>query len=242
MGSPSQGAAKGETMSDEMEGREDLAQTRPLRVDAERNLRRVIDVAREAFAEQGLGVSVDEIARRAGIGKATVFRRFPTKERLIVAVVRDRLEEAVALATALLDADDAGAALLEFMRLGARMQAQDRGFFEAVAQTALAEEQLRSAKQPLIDVTAALLRRAQQQGTVRLDVTADDVLMLECACVQAGAPFHEAAPELWRRYVDIAFDGLRAEGASPLSHPAPELSHADAAAPVAGLASVRKTA
>jgi AcrR family transcriptional regulator len=203
---------------------EEGVSTRPLRVDAERNLRRLLDVARAAFAEQGLGVSIDEIAKRAGIGKGTVFRRFETKEQLIAAVLRDRLEEAIALATGLLAQPDAGAALLEFMRLGSRLQAEDRGFFERVASSALAEEQLHAAKQRLLDVTAALLHRAQEQGMVRSDVTAEDVLMLQCACVQAAAPFHDAAPELWRRYVDIAFDGLRAEGASPLSHPAPEQS------------------
>lgn len=195
-----------------------------LRVDAERNLKRLLEVAREAFAEQGLGVSVDEIARRAGIGKGTVFRRFPTKEQLIAAVIRDRLEEGIALASGLLHTDDAGAALLEFMRLGASLQARDRGFFEAVAQTGLVDEQLHSTKRRLIELTGELLQNAQEQGAVRGDVTAEDVIMLQCASVQAGAPFHQAAPDLWRRYVDIAFDGLRAQGASPLSHPAPELT------------------
>lgn len=212
-------------MNDEMEGAGDLERGRPLRVDAERNLSRLLDVAREAFAEEGLGVSVEAIARRAGIGKGTVFRRFETKEQLIAAVIRDRLEEGTRLASALLNEPDAGAALREFMRLGASLQARDRGFFEAVAQTGLTDEQLQSAKAELIELTAALLGRAQEQGAVRADVTPEDVIMLQCASVQAGAPFHAATPDLWRRYVDIAFDGLRAEGATPLSHPAPELSH-----------------
>ncbi|MHB1537787.1 MAG: TetR/AcrR family transcriptional regulator [Solirubrobacteraceae bacterium] len=212
-------------MNDGMEGRRDLERGRPLRVDAERNLSRLLDVAREAFAQDGLSVSVETIARRAGVGKGTVFRRFETKEQLIAAILRDRLEEGARLASALLEERDAGAALRELMRLGAGLQAQDRGFFEAVAQTGLADEQLQSEKQRLIELTAALLSRAQQQGSIRGDVTPEDVIMLQCASVQAGAPFHDAAPDLWRRYVDIAFDGLRAEGASPLSHPAPELSH-----------------
>lgn len=212
-------------MNDEMEGSGDPADQRPLRVDAERNLRRLLDVAREAFAQEGLSVSVETIARRAGIGKGTVFRRFETKEQLIAAVIRDRLEEGTRLASALLAEPDAGVALRDFMRLGAGLQARDRGFFEAVAQTGLTDEQLHSAKARLLEMTGALLSRAQEQGAVRDDVTPEDVIMLQCASVQAGAPFHDAAPELWRRYVDIAFDGLRAQGASPLSHPAPELSH-----------------
>ncbi|MHB1468491.1 MAG: TetR/AcrR family transcriptional regulator [Solirubrobacteraceae bacterium] len=217
-------------MSNEMEGSGGPGEPRPLRVDAERNLRRLFDVAREAFAEEGLGVSVDEIARRAGVGKGTVFRRFETKEQLIAAVIRDRLEEGTRVASALLAEPDAGVALREFMRLGAELQARDRGFFEAVAQTGLTDEQLHSAKAELIELTAALLGRAQEQGAVRGDVTPEDVIMLQCGSVQAGAPFHDAAPELWRRYVDIAFDGLRAEGATPLSHPAPEASQPPVAA------------
>jgi AcrR family transcriptional regulator len=217
-------AWKGETMSCEMEEQGDEGQRRPLRSDAERNLRKLLDVAREAFAEHGLSVSIDEIARRAGVGKGTVFRRFETKEHLILAVLRDRLDEAIALAGALLDEPDAGLALLEFMRIGAELQARDRAFFEAISNSALAEEDLHADKQRLIDVTSALLGKAQEQGVVRADVTPEDILMLECASVQAAAPFHDASPELWRRYVDIAFDGLRAAGASPLSHPAPELS------------------
>jgi AcrR family transcriptional regulator len=199
-----------------------LTATRPLRADAERNLRRLLDAAREAFAQRGLGASVDEIAKRAGVGKGTVFRHFPTKEHLISAILIDRLQEAERVGLELLDHADAGAALHELMCAGAELQARDRGFFESVAKAALAEEQLQEAKQRLISVTAALLARAQEQGIVRADVTAEDILMLECSSVQAAAPFHEQAPELWRRYLDIAFDGLRAAAAHPLSHPAPQ--------------------
>jgi AcrR family transcriptional regulator len=204
----------------EMEGQ--ATASRPLRADAERNLRRLLDAAREAFAERGLTVSIDEIAKRAGVGKGTVFRRFPTKEHLVAAILCDRLEEAQRLGAGLLEGDDAGAALLQFMRAGAELQAQDRGFFEAVSKEGYLEEQVHDAKQALLAVTGALLTRAQEQGVVRADVTAEDVLMLECASVQAAAPFHAQAPDLWRRYLDLAFDGLRSQAAHPLSHPAPE--------------------
>lgn len=196
-------------------------QTRALRIDAERNLRRLLDAATQAFAEEGLGVSVAEIARRAQIGKGTVFRRFPTKEDLIAAILAHRLQEAAAIGTALLDAEDAGVGLLEFMRAGARLQAQDRGFFEAAAQADIAKEQVVAAKEGLLEITAQLLHRAQRAGAVRDDITPEDILLLECASVQAAAPFHELAPELWQRYLDLVFDGMRAQGAHRLSHPAP---------------------
>jgi AcrR family transcriptional regulator len=193
---------------------------RPLRVDAERNLRRLLDAAAQAFAEEGLGVSVAEIARRAEVGKGTVFRRFPTKEHLVAAIVCDRLQEIARTGTKLLAMDDAGAALLHFMRAGAEVQAKDRGFLEAAAGAELEFEEVLEAKQKLLRVTSGLLERAQMQGIVRGDVTAEDIVLMECACCQASAPFHAAVPELWRRYIDLVFDGLRAEAAHPLSEPA----------------------
>lgn len=200
--------------------------SRPLRVDAERNLRRLLDAAREAFAERGLAVSVDEIARRAGVGKGTVFRRFPTKEHLVAAILCDCLEEVHGLGVELLEGDaDPDVALQEFMRAGAALQAQNRGFFESIAQSTFVEPEVLSVKQRLIEVTAALISAAQAAGCVRGDVTAYDVLMLQCGAIQAAAPFHDQAPELWRRYLDIAFDGLRPQGAHPLSQPPPPDGH-----------------
>lgn len=200
--------------------------SRPLRVDAERNLRRLLDAAREAFAERGLAVSVDEIARRAGVGKGTVFRRFPTKEHLVAAILCDCLEEVHGLGVELLEGDaDPDVALQEFMRAGAALQARNRGFFESIAQSTFVEPEVLSVKQRLIEVTAALISAAQAAGCVRGDVTAYDVLMLQCGAIQAAAPFHDQAPELWRRYLDIAFDGLRPQGAHPLSQPPPPEGH-----------------
>src|ERR1700760_870890 len=79
---------------------------RPLRRDAERNRQRILEVAREAFAEDGLAVTLDEIARRAGLGVGTVYRRFPDKEQLIDALFEDRLAEILATANASLEIVD----------------------------------------------------------------------------------------------------------------------------------------
>src|SRR3954462_4559234 len=87
----------------------------PLRADARRNRERVLRAASEAFAESGLGVPLDAIAARAGVGPGTVYRHFPTKEALFQSVVTARLEDLVAEAQGLADADDAGAALRTFL-------------------------------------------------------------------------------------------------------------------------------
>src|SRR3954470_9233269 len=85
------------------DGRAGACDVTPLRADAQRNLSRVLDAAAAAFTDRGPDVSVDEIARRAGVGHATVFRRFPTKEALLAAVVEEHVDALLALARAALD-------------------------------------------------------------------------------------------------------------------------------------------
>jgi AcrR family transcriptional regulator len=202
---------------------------RPLRVDAERNRRRLLDAAAEAFAEQGLEVSIDEIARRAGVGKGTVFRRFPTKEHLVAAVISDRLGELLDRCEALLEADDPGPAVHEFLSVCAQAQARDRGLFEAVGEVALADPDVRAGKARLIELAGRLLDRAQAAGAVRDDVTAADLVFLLGGISYAAAPLLPIAPGIWRRYVDVVFDGLRPEGAHQLSGRAPTKAQVDRA-------------
>src|SRR3954447_19262036 len=87
----------------------------PLRADAQRNLERILEAARAAFAERGLEVGVEEIARRAGVGKATFFRRFPTKDALVLAVLEGFVEEVEAAADRAVQADDPLDGLREFL-------------------------------------------------------------------------------------------------------------------------------
>jgi AcrR family transcriptional regulator len=198
-----------------------MADAPPLRADAERNRRRLLDAAASAFAEHGLDVPVSEIARRAEVGKGTLFRRFPTKDDLIAAIVVDRFGALVAEARALLDVEDAGAALREWMSVCAQQQAEDRGLVEAVSGTALDSAGVRAIHAEFLELTGRLLARAQDAGAVRRDVTAEDVMLLSGAICQATAKLHEVAPDLWRRYLDLILDGLRPAAAHRLSQPAP---------------------
>src|ERR687884_292227 len=93
---------------------------RPLRADAARNRDRVLQAARDAFAQAGLDVGVEEIARRAGVGKGTLYRRFPTKEALVQAIVQDRLDELEAIAARCQAVPDAGEGFAQFLSEGAR--------------------------------------------------------------------------------------------------------------------------
>jgi len=197
------------------------SQARPLRADAERNRRRLLDAAAEVFAEHGLEASVSEIARRAGVGQGTVFRRFPSKERLIAAIIVDRLGELVAAGEEQLHADRPAEGLRGLVLAGAELQAKDRGFFEGIAGVGLEDEEVQAQHHALIDVTRRLVQRAQEAGEIRDDITAEDVVLLQGAICQGAAPLAEVDPQLWRRYLDLVFDALRPKGASALSHPAP---------------------
>jgi AcrR family transcriptional regulator len=202
---------------------------RRLRVDAERNRRRLLDAAAEAFAAEGLEVSIEEIARRAEVGKGTVFRRFPTKEHLVAAVVSDRIDELVASCEGLLEADEPGVAVHEFLSACVRAQTRDRGLLEAVGGVALAEPAVRDAHAKLVEIAGELLARAQSAGAVRDDITPVDLVCLMGAVSYAAAPLVAATPEIWRRYVDVVFDGLRPQGAHPLSRKAPTKAQMDKA-------------
>src|SRR5881409_451714 len=109
------------------------AVSRPLRADAARNRTRVLDAARTAFAEHGLDVGVEEIARRAGVGKGTLYRRFPTKEALVRAIFDDILEEVETLSRETDEEPDPRAAFAHYLNASARMQASNQGFYDVVA-------------------------------------------------------------------------------------------------------------
>jgi AcrR family transcriptional regulator len=169
-----------------------------LRVDAQRNLARVLEAAAEAFAERGPDVSVDEIARRAGVGHATVFRRFPTKDALIRAVVRQRLDDVAALADAALAAENPGEAFTEYVWAAMELYARDRGFLECVDRCLKDEK-----TQEIVSLWEEIVVRAQKAGAIRRDISPGDVSNL------IGAVFGAAPADQWRRHVEIVLDGLR---------------------------------
>ena len=177
-----------------------------LRADAQRNLDRVLVAAGEAFAAHGPNVSVDEIARRAGVGHGTVFRRFPTKEALLAAVVAERIHELSALAESLLAEPDAGAAFDGFVWQVAESQARDRALFECGPLCAEVPE-VAEAKVRLLEAMTQLVGRAQEQGSLRRDIEPADVPVLIGAPLMAGA--QSGDPDAWRRYVAVVLDGLR---------------------------------
>ncbi len=208
------------------------AEDRPLRADAERNRRRLLDAAEAVFCERGLDVGVGEIAARAGVGRATLFRNFPSKEDLIAAIVVERISDAVTRGRELLDAPDAVQALFEFIDEVVGRQQVDRALFEAVADAFLANDDIRAAHAEIVGVLDQLLVRAQATGTVRSDVGALDVLMLVKGVCQAASAFQQVDPQIGQRHLDLVRAALTApEPARPLRGRTPTLEDVERAFP-----------
>ena len=181
---------------------------RPLRADAARNRARVLEVAYETFAAEGLGVPIDEIARRAGVGAGTVYRHFPTKEDLYRAVIEDRINRIVGDGRALLASADPGEALFIFLRsMVLQWGATDLGLVEALAGLGIdVNEAVPDAESAFLGLLGDLLRAAQNVGTVRRDVDVPDVkaLMVGAQAMQTYKP------EIAARLTEVVLDGLRA--------------------------------
>jgi AcrR family transcriptional regulator len=181
---------------------------RPLRADAARNRARVLEVAYETFAAEGLSVPIDEIARRAGVGAGTVYRHFPTKEALFVAVVDDRMQRLVDDGRALLESDGPGDALFTFLRsIVLRWGAADRGLVDALAGYGIdIANAAPDAEDAFLAVLDELLRAAQRAGTARQDIGVREVKSILVGC-QAMEAYNSALAE---RVTDVVVDGLRA--------------------------------
>jgi len=184
---------------------------RILRADAERNRRRVIDAAQALFRERGLDVGVAEIAERAGVGRGTLFRNFPSKEDLIAAIVVERMGEAADRGRELLQAPDPGGALFEFLAELAGRQQLDRGLFEAVADAWLANDEIRAAHAGIIGVMEELLGRAQAAGVARQDISAMDLLMLLKGVCETASAFAHVDAEIVPRHLDLVRAAVMAD-------------------------------
>ena len=190
--------------------------TTALRADAQRNLVRVLDAAREVFAEQGIDAPVTEIADRAGVGVGTIFRRFPTKDDLVIAVVEQRTEQLIDAADVALESDDPGAALRKFMEIAAAMHISDVCWCDAGDTDLFSRDGIRELIDVLVGKLGELLARAQTAGQIRSDLRALDLPVLLMAVAKSGLMLEDAVPGAWKRYLGIVLDGLRPEAARPL--------------------------
>jgi AcrR family transcriptional regulator len=187
-----------------------------LRRDAERNRQRILEAAREGFAERGLGITLDEIARLAGVGVGTVYRRFPNKELLLDALFEERIDEVVALAREAVADEDAWRGLAGFLEGAVGLLASDRGLRELVLGSTYRPERVVHARSRIKPEVDQLVARAQAQGTLRADVGASDFPLLLMMLDAVVATTRDVDPRTWRRALGIVLDGLKAPGTAAL--------------------------
>jgi AcrR family transcriptional regulator len=195
---------------------------RPLRADASRNRERILEAARELFAERGLEVTMDEIARRAGVGVGTVYRRFRHRDEIVVALFEQRMLDYATLA------EDAGAdpdpwnGLVTFLERSLAMQAADRGLKELLVGHGHADARVARVRERVMPMIERVVARAHEAGALRRDVGALDLPMVSLMIGQVTDFSEDVEPGLWRRYLVLLLDALRSERTTlPLAPLAP---------------------
>ncbi|MDX6489167.1 MAG: hypothetical protein QOK13_1782 [Gaiellaceae bacterium] len=192
---------------------------RPLRRDAQANRERIVSAARAAFAAEGVRIPVEEIARRAGVGMGTLYRHFPAKEDLIDAVLEDAFAEFIGAAEQALTAEDAWVGFRGFLERVFELHVENRGLKDMLATRSHGRARVDAMRTRMRPLVRRLVERAQEQGTLRADFAAEDMPLLFCSGDRVIEMTGTVAPEVWRRYLGLVLDGLRAEAATPLPHP-----------------------
>ncbi|GHC77051.1 TetR/AcrR family transcriptional regulator [Streptomyces flavofungini] len=196
------------------------AAVRPLRRDAELNRHRILRAGREVFAARGLQATLNDVAHHAGLGVGTVYRKFPDKQALAEAVFTEELDEIAALAREAQSEDDGFAALAAFLESALGRAAHNRGLRELMRHGAVEGTGLTRARREITSHCEALVARARSQGTLRDGVDEADIAPIAAMIDAVLALPGEHPSELWRRYLVIILDGLRAQpGQTPLPDP-----------------------
>jgi AcrR family transcriptional regulator len=187
--------------------------TRPLRADAARNAERIVRAGRAAFLESGADVALEEVARRAGVGVATLYRRFPSKDDLILAIVEWRYAEQVAPVTTRALADpDPWRGMVATLDAAVTIAAEEQAVFHAARDPARLVGALMTR---FFSELATVVRRGQEAGVVRADLTADDLPPLVFMLIST-LRVTEPGGAGWRRYLALLLDALRPGSATPL--------------------------
>ena len=194
-------------------------EARPLRADAQRNRARVLEAAEAVFAAEGISVPVDLIAEKAGVGVGTLYRHFPTKEKLFEAILIGRIDGIVDDAVARQESDDPGAAFFGFLAHLVEESTSKRDLIQALLGAGVEIElAVADSKQNLEKAVSELLGLAQAAGAVRADVSSAVVLSLVgVTCMAADHPHTAATPE---DLLAIICDGLRPQPATTWEQPA----------------------
>lgn len=193
---------------------------RPLRADARLNRDRILAAAAKLFAERGLSVPLEEIADRAGVGVATLYRRFPTRADLAAAAFERSIShytEAVDRALANPRSWDGFRGLIFDL---CELQATDAGMRDLLTTAFPTSSAIEESTNEAVEKVKVLIARAQDDGSLRPDVVVADLVVLLLANAGVLKATGNAAPDAWRRFTALMVDGFRARPDVPLP-PAP---------------------
>ena len=186
---------------------------------ARRNHELLVVAAREVFAERGVEASLEEIARRAGVGVGTLYRHFPTRDALIEAVFERRIGEFVAVAEAAAEEPDAWLAFVGFLEGTLAIQAGDRMLKDVFLRLPPGTGPVQQARTEMRQLFETVLERAREHGGLRGDFAFPDLALLFWSFAPLMDATADAAPGAWRRHLHWLLEGLRAEAATPPPEP-----------------------
>lgn len=193
----------------------------PIRADARHNRDRIVSVSRELFAQRGLDVPMTTIARRAGVGVATLYRRFPSKESLVTVAFEEQFVNCTTSLNEALADPDPWRGFSSVIEDVCAMQATDRGFSVAVIGNFPGLPDIQDHQQQLLDSFRQLTRRAQAAGVLRTDFVADDLAIFLTANAGVVSQTGDAAHAASRRLVAFFLDSLRTDRSDPPRLPPP---------------------
>lgn len=185
-----------------------------LRRDAERNRQRILLAAQDVFAEHGLGAPMYEVARAAGVGVGTVYRRFPDKEALVEALFEARVGQIIGITERAVAQASGWAGLLQFLQEVATLQAGDRGLREIALSTGYGGSRVAALRAQVADGVALIVDRAKDEGVLREEITANDVPLLLFMVGEVAQNSRGLRDGLARRYLHLLVDGMRRHPAS----------------------------
>ncbi len=193
--------------------------SRRLRADAIRNRDAILAAARETFAEYGLGASLEEIAARARVGIATLYRRFPSRQQLVAAALVDKVATYADAAQAALAIDDPWTGFCGYVEAICELQAGDRGLADLLSMNLPADGQVEQLRRTAHDHTITLIERAKAAGKLRADFVGEDLLILLIANAAIVHVTRDQAQRASRRLVALAIDAFGRVDTSPLPAP-----------------------
>jgi len=207
---------------------------RPLRRDAERNRQRILAAAAEVLSERGLGATLDEVARAAGVGVGTVYRRFPDKDSLIEELFRDRIDALAAVAEEALAEPDPWAALVSCFEFTVSAMAGNAGLRQLLMFASHGKDGVCYARDRMRPIVTKLVERAQASGDLRPDFDPTDMKLIAFMLASVAEYAATTRPDVWRRYLAMFVDGLRPARETVSELPVPALTPEDLQAAMLG--------